>query len=371
VTYRRQRQLEHDHRCGSAGRRRRHGADPGTTVSAALVTGLRRSQRLTRDLYGGQRCERGTWRRVPRSATNLAPSKTTEMKFRQNIEYGTRWWLRRVCSDRAAASLAFTLNRLSAGNASVTSCGVASPRCDTERRQRRERHAARHSVSAQRAPARDASVTLVALPTRRSAAPERSGSQPAEDDVVPRASAPQCPRRASWYRYAVVDRNDAPAARARGTRASRLPRASRTPRHLTVSSWHLWGGPANADQRPRAPHRRARPTRMSTRTRRPRASAPAATPQPLVLRATPRKRVGVRPVRPSSCAIPTTGGADSATLSLYLLRRPPRASTATPRASPARAGTPDLNQAQTLTYAGSLTTSLAGGTTSGVRSRFR
>jgi hypothetical protein len=73
----------------------------------------------------------------------------------------------------------------------------------------------------------------------------------------------------------------------------------------------------------------------------------------------------------SSCNIPTTGGADSATLSLYLSTAPTTSfNYDVTRVTSTWASTLTWNQAQALTYAGSATTSVAGGTTSGVRINF-
>ena len=70
----------------------------------------------------------------------------------------------------------------------------------------------------------------------------------------------------------------------------------------------------------------------------------------------------------SSCAIPTTGGADSATLSLFLSTAPTTSfNYDLTRVTSTWASTLTWNQAQALTYAGSPTTSIVGGTTAGVR----
>jgi hypothetical protein len=70
----------------------------------------------------------------------------------------------------------------------------------------------------------------------------------------------------------------------------------------------------------------------------------------------------------SSCNIPTTGGADSATLSLYLSTAPTTSfSYDLTRVTSTWASTLTWNQAQALTYAASPTTSIAGGTTVGLR----
>jgi hypothetical protein len=73
----------------------------------------------------------------------------------------------------------------------------------------------------------------------------------------------------------------------------------------------------------------------------------------------------------SSCAIPTTGGADSASLSLYLSTAPFTSfNFDVTRVTSAWAGALTWNQAQALTYAGSPTTSVASGTTKNVRISF-
>lgn len=73
----------------------------------------------------------------------------------------------------------------------------------------------------------------------------------------------------------------------------------------------------------------------------------------------------------SSCNIPTTGGADSATMSLYLSNAPKISlSYDLTRVTSTWASTLTWNQAQALTYAGSPTTSIASGTTAGVRLSF-
>jgi hypothetical protein len=73
----------------------------------------------------------------------------------------------------------------------------------------------------------------------------------------------------------------------------------------------------------------------------------------------------------TSCNIPATGGADSATLSLYLSNAPTTSfNYDVTRVTSTWASTLTWNQAQALTYAGSATTSVAGGTTSAVRINF-
>jgi hypothetical protein len=73
----------------------------------------------------------------------------------------------------------------------------------------------------------------------------------------------------------------------------------------------------------------------------------------------------------SSCNIPTTGGADSATLSLHLSTAPTTSfNYDLTRVTSTWASTLTWNQAQALTYAGSATTSVAGGTTNNVQLNF-
>jgi hypothetical protein len=73
----------------------------------------------------------------------------------------------------------------------------------------------------------------------------------------------------------------------------------------------------------------------------------------------------------SSCAIPATGGADSATLSLHLTNAPTTSfNFDATRVTSAWGNTLTWNQAQTLSYAGSPTSSTAGGTTNGVQISF-
>jgi hypothetical protein len=70
----------------------------------------------------------------------------------------------------------------------------------------------------------------------------------------------------------------------------------------------------------------------------------------------------------SSCAIPATGGADSATLSLHLTTAPTTSfNYDLTRVTSTWASTLTWNQAQALTYAASPTTSVVGGTATGVR----
>jgi hypothetical protein len=73
----------------------------------------------------------------------------------------------------------------------------------------------------------------------------------------------------------------------------------------------------------------------------------------------------------SSCNIPTTGGADSATMSLRLSNAPKLSlNYDLTRVTSTWASTLTWNQAQALTYAGSPTASVASGTTAGVQLSF-
>jgi hypothetical protein len=73
----------------------------------------------------------------------------------------------------------------------------------------------------------------------------------------------------------------------------------------------------------------------------------------------------------SSCNIPTTGGADSATISLRLSNAPKISlNYDLTRVTSTWASTLTWNQAQALTFAGSPTTSVASGTTAGVQLSF-
>jgi hypothetical protein len=73
----------------------------------------------------------------------------------------------------------------------------------------------------------------------------------------------------------------------------------------------------------------------------------------------------------SSCNIPATGGADSATMSLRLSNAPKFSLTYDlTRVTSTWASTLTWNQAQALTYAASPTTSVASGTTAGVQLSF-
>jgi hypothetical protein len=139
---------------------------------------------------------------------------------------------------------------------------------------------------------------------------------------------------------------------------------------LTVSSWHLWAGSQTLTKAT------CTVTGAQTDTYVDQSNATtsfgaAATLNLIPSGDTPKEKWVFVKFDLSSCAIPTTGGADSATLSLYLSSAPTTSfNYDATRVTSAWASTLTWNQAQALTYAGSPTTSPAGGTTSGVRISF-
>jgi hypothetical protein len=139
---------------------------------------------------------------------------------------------------------------------------------------------------------------------------------------------------------------------------------------LTVSSWHLWAGSQTLTKAT------CTVTGAQTDTYVDQSNATtsfgaAATLNLIPSGDTPKEKWVFVKFDLSSCAIPTTGGADSATLSLYLSAAPTTSfNYDATRVTSAWASTLTWNQAQALTYAGSPTTSPAGGTTSGVRISF-
>jgi hypothetical protein len=139
---------------------------------------------------------------------------------------------------------------------------------------------------------------------------------------------------------------------------------------LGVSSWHLWAGGQTLTKAT------CTVTGAQTDTYVNQASATSSFGSAATLGVVP---AGDAPKQQwtfvkfdlSSCNIPATGGADSATLSLYLSTAPTTSfNYDLTRVTSAWGGTLTWNQAQSLTYAGSATTSVAGGTTSGVRISF-
>lgn len=139
---------------------------------------------------------------------------------------------------------------------------------------------------------------------------------------------------------------------------------------LGVSSWHLWAGGQTLTKAT------CTVTGAQTDTYVDQASATSSFGSAATLGVVPS---GDAPKQQwtfvkfdlSSCNIPATGGADSATLSLYLSTAPTTSfNYDLTRVTSAWGGTLTWNQAQSLTYAGSSTTSVAGGTTSGFRISF-
>jgi hypothetical protein len=139
---------------------------------------------------------------------------------------------------------------------------------------------------------------------------------------------------------------------------------------LTVSSWHLWAGSQTLTKATCTVTGAQTDTYVDQNA--PTASfGAAATLNLLPSGDSPKEKWVFVQFDLSSCAIPATGGADSATMSLYLSSAPTTSfNFDATRVTSAWAGTLTWNQAQTLSYAGSATTSAAGGTTSGVRISF-
>jgi len=136
---------------------------------------------------------------------------------------------------------------------------------------------------------------------------------------------------------------------------------------LTVGSWHLWAG-----------------SQTLTKTTCPTLSGTTQSTDTYVVQSTPTSSFGTSTTMLvkapsgsqdwsfvrfdlSSCAIPTSGGADSATLTLYVQTAPgtSRTLTVTPVLS-SWSGTLTWNTAQTLTY-GTATTTVVTGTTTGAK----
>jgi hypothetical protein len=139
---------------------------------------------------------------------------------------------------------------------------------------------------------------------------------------------------------------------------------------LTVSSWHLWAGSQTLTKTTCTVTGAQIDTYVDQNAATTSFGA-AATLNLIPSGDTPKEKWVFVQFDLSSCAIPTTGGADSATLSLYLSAAPTTSfNFDATRVTSAWANTLTWNQAQTLTYAGSPTTSSVGGTTSGVRISF-
>ena len=139
---------------------------------------------------------------------------------------------------------------------------------------------------------------------------------------------------------------------------------------LTVSSWHLWAGSQNLTKAT------CTVTGAQIDTYVDQNAATTSFGGGAILDLvpsgdTPKEKWMFVQFDLSSCAIPTTGGADSATLSLHLSTAPTTSfNFDATRVTSAWASTLTWNQAQTLTYAGSPTTSAVGGTTNNVQISF-
>ena len=139
---------------------------------------------------------------------------------------------------------------------------------------------------------------------------------------------------------------------------------------LTVSSWHLWAGSQTLTKATCTVTGAQTDTYVDQNAATTSFGA-AATLNLIPSGDSPKERWVFVEFDLSSCAIPATGGADSATLSLYLSAAPTTSfNFDATRVTSAWAGTLTWNQAQALTYAGSPTTSSTGGTTGGVRISF-
>ena len=139
---------------------------------------------------------------------------------------------------------------------------------------------------------------------------------------------------------------------------------------LTVSSWHLWAGSQTLTKATCTVTGAQTDTYVDQNAATTSFGA-AATLNIIPSGDAPKEAWTFLQFDLSSCAIPTTGGADSATLSLYMTNAPTtNFNFDVTRVTSAWAGTLTWNQAQALTYAGSTTTSVAGGTTKNVRVNF-
>ena len=139
---------------------------------------------------------------------------------------------------------------------------------------------------------------------------------------------------------------------------------------LTVSSWHLWAGSQTLTKATCTLTGAQIDTYVQEKT--PTTSFGSAATLELVPSGdAPKQEWVFVQFDLSSCAIPTTGGADSATLSLHLSTAPTTSfNYDATRVTSAWASTLTWNQAQALTYAGSPTTSPVGGTTNNVNISF-
>ena len=124
---------------------------------------------------------------------------------------------------------------------------------------------------------------------------------------------------------------------------------------LTVSSWHLWAGSQTLTKATCTVTGAQTDTYVDQNAATTSYGA-AATLNIIPSGDAPKEAWTFLQFDLSSCAIPTTGGADSATLSLYLTNAPTtNFNFDVTRVTSAWAGTLTWNQAQALTYAGSTT----------------
>jgi hypothetical protein len=135
---------------------------------------------------------------------------------------------------------------------------------------------------------------------------------------------------------------------------------------LNVTSWHLWAGSQTLTKATCTVTGALVDTYVDQNAATTGFGA-AATLNLIPSGDTPKERWVFVKFDLTSCNIPTTGGADSATLSLFLSTAPTTSfNYDLTRVTSTWASTLTWNQAQALTYAGSPTASVAGGTTSGV-----
>jgi hypothetical protein len=136
---------------------------------------------------------------------------------------------------------------------------------------------------------------------------------------------------------------------------------------LNVSSWHLWAG-SQALTKATCTVTGALVDTYVDQNNATAGFGAAATLDMVPAGDTPKQAWAFVKFDLSSCNIPATGGADSATLSLYLSTAPTTSfNYDLTRVTSTWASTLTWNQAQALTYAGTATTSTVGGTATGVR----
>ena len=139
---------------------------------------------------------------------------------------------------------------------------------------------------------------------------------------------------------------------------------------LNVSSWHLWAGSQSLTKATCTVTGAAVDTYVDQNAATT-GFGGAATLEMVPSGDTPKQAWMFVKFDLSTCNIPTTGGADSATLSLHLSTAPTTSfNYDVTRVTSTWASTLTWNQAQALTYAGSATTSVAGGTTNNVQLNF-